>query len=350
VSDDYLWDGSGPPDPEVRRLERALGGLRWRQPPTAPAWARPAARPRRFGALGFLAAAATLVAALSVPPADSVPRPGWDVSRLAGTARVGGAALAERGRLSVGDWLDTDAVGRALVQVGEIGEVEVGPRSRVALLDAGARHHRLAMSRGRMRATIWAPPGKFYVETPGATAIDMGCAYTLEVDDNGAGVLRVEHGWVGFEWQGKESFVPEGARCLTRPGIGPGTPFREEAPAALSSALVELDFGPPRDGRRGPALASLLAAAEIEDAFTLWHLLTRVRPEERASVHDRLAALAPPPPGVERAAVLRGERGALDLWWDSLGLGTADWWRVWKQAPPSTSPRAGAAPEATPAG
>src|SRR5258705_12543581 len=28
MSDDYLWDGSGPPDPDVERLERMLGRLR----------------------------------------------------------------------------------------------------------------------------------------------------------------------------------------------------------------------------------------------------------------------------------------------------------------------------------
>ena len=28
MKDDYLWDPSGPPDPEVERLERMLGRLR----------------------------------------------------------------------------------------------------------------------------------------------------------------------------------------------------------------------------------------------------------------------------------------------------------------------------------
>ena len=28
MNDDYLWDGSGPPDPGIQRLERLLGRLR----------------------------------------------------------------------------------------------------------------------------------------------------------------------------------------------------------------------------------------------------------------------------------------------------------------------------------
>ena len=30
MNDDYLWDRSGPPDPDVERLEQALAPLRYR--------------------------------------------------------------------------------------------------------------------------------------------------------------------------------------------------------------------------------------------------------------------------------------------------------------------------------
>jgi len=61
------------------------------------------------------------------------------------------------------------------------------------------------------------------VNTPSALAVDLGCAYTLQVDDSGAGLLRTRMGWVGFsaEWAGRVSFR-RGAVGETRPGIGPG--------------------------------------------------------------------------------------------------------------------------------
>jgi hypothetical protein len=71
-----------------------------------------------------------------------------------------------------------------------------------------------------MHAFIWAPPGQFSVETVSSTAIDLGCAYTLTMDDKGVGRVEVTSGWVGFEWQGRESFIPIGAVCVTRPGLG----------------------------------------------------------------------------------------------------------------------------------
>ncbi len=156
-----------------------------------------------------------------------------------------------------------------------------------------------------MHATIWAPPGNFVVDTPSAVAVDMGCRYTLEVDERGAGLLRVEAGWVGFEHRGLQSLVPAGAMCATRTGIGPGTPSFETASPAFSEALETIDFGPAGDARRA-ALDRVLAEARARDALSLWHLLTRVEGEDRARVFDRLQALVPAPAGVTRDGILRG--------------------------------------------
>jgi hypothetical protein len=37
---------------------------------------------------------------------------------------------------------------------------------------------------------------------------------------------------------------------------------------------------------------------------------------------------------VSREGVLRGDRAMLEAWWNSLGLGDVDWWRLWAQSPP----------------
>jgi hypothetical protein len=44
-----------------------------------------------------------------------------------------------------------------------------------------------------------------------------------------------------------------------------------------------------------------------------------------------MAVVAPAPPGVTRDAVLRGDRSAIDAWWNSLGLDSTTWWRLWKK-------------------
>jgi hypothetical protein len=177
------------------------------------------------------------------------------------------------------------------------------------------------------------------VDTPSAVAVDLGCVYTLHVDDSGAGLLRTTMGWVGFKLNGHESFIPAGAVCRTRPKIGPGTPYMEDAPASFRDALSKFDFATTTPAERNALLGILLVDARKNDALTIWHLLSRVSDADRPGVYDRLAVLAPPPAGVTREGILRLDRPMLDSWWNSLGFGEIYLWRTyerdWSQRPSS---------------
>jgi hypothetical protein len=335
--DSYLWDRSGEPDPEVARLETLLAQLR-PAPAVLPALPK---RPRRGRHLtpwmmGALSAAATvLLAAVVAWFVFGRGRSEWLVQTIAGAPVIDGvqarARTQDNVRLGIGEWLVTDAVSRARISVAQIGRVDVEPNTRLQKLDARGREHRLALARGTIHARIWAPPRLFFVNTPSATAIDLGCEYTLQVDDGGAGLLRVTSGWVGLAGDGREAFIPEGAVGATRPGVGPGTPYYEDAPSGYGEALAILDFGPADKPQRAAALDLILSTARRRDALTLWHLLQRGPAAERERVFDRLAALAPPPPAATRSAVLAGERRALDQWWDMLGIDNTAWWKLWKK-------------------
>jgi hypothetical protein len=62
MNDDYLWDKSGPPDPEIQQLEEILGTLRYQPKPFEIPREVPA--PRRRSYFPVLAIAATLMLAL----------------------------------------------------------------------------------------------------------------------------------------------------------------------------------------------------------------------------------------------------------------------------------------------
>lgn len=234
----------------------------------------------------------------------------WEVARLEGSPTVGANRIEANARLAVGEWLETDASSRAQINVADIGQVDVGPNSRVRLVETGATEHRLALTRGRLHATISAPPRLFIVETPSAVAVDLGCAYTLEVDKAGRSILHVTAGWVALELKGRESVVPAGAVCVTRPGMGPGTPYFDDASDKFRDALARLDF----QNGGAKALEIVLAEAREYDTLTLWHLLSRVHGAERGRVYDRMAELITPPAGVTREGVMRLDKGMLDLW------------------------------------
>lgn len=248
----------------------------------------------------------------------------WEVMCLSGSLKVGSDPVDQTGRWAVGEWLETDDVSRAQINVGMIGRLNVEPNTRIRLLQARLTDHRLDLARGTIHATIWAPPRLFFVETVAAVAVDLGCEYTLHIEDNGSGLLHVTAGYVALESHGRESVVPAGALCAMRPGVGPGTPYAEDASQPLREALTKLDF------QNGGAdeLDTIFRDARFADTFTLWHLLVRVEPALRPRVYDRMTELISPPEGVTRDGVLRGDKKMLDKWAETFGLGFS-WWRYW---------------------
>lgn len=248
----------------------------------------------------------------------------WDVARLDGAPRIGSALVNDTAKLGIGEWLETDTNSRAQINVSDIGEVEIDPNTRVRLVETKPTEHRLELAQGRLSARISAPPKLFFVNTPSGIAEDLGCAYTLEVDAAGNSLLRVTAGWVALQLKDRESMVPAGAACATRPGIGPGTPYFEDASESFRAALRKLDFeSGATDASK--SLETLLNGARVRDTITLWHLLTRVDGKDRVLVYERMAALVPPPSGVTREGILALNQQMLDSWKDKLEFNWNDY-------------------------
>ena len=334
MSDDYLWDGSGTPDPDVQRLEALLGKLRSTPPvPQLPELPEREISRTNVWTVRYmapvLAAAAAIIVMIAVSWQTTRRSSSWQVASVEGQPRIGSSPLAGTGRIAVGQTLVTDTASRARMDVGTIGQVTIDGGSRVRLVETREGHHRLALEIGTLHASITAPPGQFIVDTASARATDLGCAYTLHVDEEGTGMLSVAAGWVAFEFHGIESFVPAGASARTDPKRGPGTPRYDDAPQEYREALDDFDYGDAM--RRAEGLRFVLRHSGDGDALTLWHLLTRVNAADRPAVVDALADQLAMPDGVTRDAVLRLDMAAIDRWWESLGLGDTNWWRTWKR-------------------
>jgi hypothetical protein len=253
---------------------------------------------------------------MTVQPQPPPPCMAWPVTSLAGVPRIDGHRMMNSGCFEAGELLETDAGSRVNINIPQVGEVEIAPNSRVRLVTTNASEHRLALERGLLHATITAPPRLFFVDTPSAEAIDLGCEYTLEVDDAGRGLLHVTLGWVMLVRDGREAYVPIGAMCGTRPGMGPGTPFFEDVSDEFREALTRYDF----DNGGDEALRVVLAEARDRDTFTLWHLLQRVDEPTRALVLNRMIALVGLPRCVTRKGIMQLDKEMLDCWKDELDL------------------------------
>lgn len=232
----------------------------------------------------------------------------WSVETLSGVPKFENSS--GKNILQIGETLETDAGSRARLEVANIGDVEIEPNSRVKLINTNQNEHRLSLELGILHASILAPPRLFIVDTPSASAVDLGCEYTLEVDKNGDNKLFVTSGYVSLERGNFESIVPAGAICLTKKGKGLGTPFFSDARQEFQNAVYQFDF----ENGGNKSLQALLRKADPPDSLTLWHLLSRVSESEREKVFNKLVSFAKLPEGTTKEGILRLDKKMLEAW------------------------------------
>jgi len=272
-----------------------------------------------LGSYRFAAVAAVIVVAviiglyLNSRHFGHNPGPSFEVAGV-GAVKIDGDKINNKARLAIGETLETGDASSAKLTVSEIGEVELASNTKLRLIQTKADEHRLALDRGWMSATISAPPRIFFVDTPAAEAIDLGCVYTLEVDENGGTLLHVTLGFVELVRNGRGVYVPRYAMCKARLGIGPGTPYFEGATQEFLSALEKFDF----ESGGEQALDEVLRQSRTRDTFSLWHLLSEVDGDLRVRVLNRMIELVGLPEEISRDRVLALDQKTLEAWKDEM--------------------------------
>lgn len=283
-----------------------------------------ARRTSLFPALAALLVAAAALGAWLIATAPAT----WRLTPRDGRPSVNGVVIAAATTLREGDWVDTEAPATARLRVAGLGFVEVGPDTRLRVLETAAPRHRLFLEQGRITAHVSVEPELFRVETPSVRLIGYGGTYTIAAGAGGSGLLRVSSGWAALEWDTRQSYTPAGAACPVWAGIGPGVPYFEDASAAFREALTAVDTQPTDSLIRRIAVDVVLSEARPRDALTLWHLGGRIETSLRGLVLDRLARLSPPPRGVTREGMIDGQEDMRDRWFATLGLGPGPWQRT----------------------
>ena len=305
---DYLWDPqSRVVDEQVASLERALRPYGYRPQ------ASPMLMPRASSPWVRFRVPAVAAALLLVGVTTLLMRPAkWSV-RARGVVTVANAPVTASTRLRAGQMLVTGEGSSARVRVGSIGEVQVAAGSAIRLESADVGGHRFTLERGEVHARIWAKPRFFEVATAQVRAIDLGCVYTLRVDDRGVGSLDVYYGAVELVDRQGTTFVPAGNAAGTD-SSGRSVPWPLGSTAAFRAAAMTLSSGIPDS----VALSAILGGADERATITLWHLLPRVDTSFREPIVNRLEALVAPPAGVSPERVVDLDSGAMAAWEDVL--------------------------------
>jgi len=301
---DYLYDGSGPIDPEVARLERLLRPLGRASDGPVPVFASPPRWGWRLALGAFLTVAAAAffahVGTVDAPPLDDAPRVLDDPVPPNAPAPVTGPRIRDASAgpdLAHGAWIETADADREIL-VGDVGRVRLAAHSRLQVRHVADDETRFYLAHGALEARVTADarPRFFQIDTDAARCVDLGCRYTLEVDADGAATVRVLTGQVAFETPTKEVFVPAGAGCVARKGRGPGTPRFDDGPASVAAAFDAFDASDATEAprRRALALAALDTVRADRDTLPAWHLLQETDAAVVRATVAKLAAIAGP--------------------------------------------------------
>ncbi len=285
-NDDYLWSGEGEVDPDVAELEALLRPLAYdgsgpEVKRTRPHLLRRA--PLRWGLALAAAAAAALAAGLLGGGAADVPL--FDGSD---SLAVGSLFVAEAGRANE-------------LRLGDLGRLRLTEGSRLWVDQLEQDEVVLRLEEGELSAFVREDvrPGLFNVDTPATRCVDLGCAYDLKVDGDGATFVEVTYGRVAFRNGESEAFVPTGAVCRAAPGEGAGTPHFTRSDELLLRALQGYD-GAEGGSEERFVFASEVAkrASERADALPVWHFLQDEDARVRATGLHTLERLVGAPAGL----------------------------------------------------
>jgi hypothetical protein len=317
VDDDYLWDPAATPSGDITPFEDALARYRFSGVPMRERHAvrglRAVTRTRTVAA--WMLAAATVGFVLLVGKSLWLNRPAapWTLVTETGTVAIQGDASG-RTVARAGDVLITDAVGRARLSVGTLGNVYLAPQSEVEVATGVDGTERLVLRRGELHARIWAPPRHFAVTTRSGTVTDLGCVFTMRADSTGVGSLEVWQGAVELTDSMGTIYLAAGT---TAPLGGPrGLPYPVQSQPAFRSAARTLASG----AEDGAALAVLLADTSVQSTITLWHLVPHVTPTVRVRLLSRIAEVARLSPAMAASAVRvsEGDSLATAMWTTAL--------------------------------
>ena len=291
MSDDWLWSGGEPPDPEEAKRIAALRTLRRdRQLPKLPA------RPRqRWPWVAATVALAAMILAFVLWPRSTA----WQVQALSGARPCAWI----RCRAEVGQTLTPGPGDRWRVDLGEQGEVVLDGDAALTRLPGDGLPLRL--DHGHATFTSTAPAGALRVDTPSAGVVDLGCAYELHVHATST-LLVVTDGTVALELPTGKALVTGGSRATAILGRAPPLPVRVDAAPGFAAAAAADDV----DG--------MLALARPQDDLTLWHVLQRVPAADRPRVLDRIVAVGPAHCAPDPFPLLMLDENALKELWQEL--------------------------------
>ena len=237
----------------------------------------------------------------------------WQVSSKSGTPSINNKALTQNEQFSRGDIVSTDASSTALIEIPDIGDIEIFSGTSFKRLEG---NYSAKLVNGKVNVNNENATERFSIEIPPAMIEDfyMANKYSVIVDERGNTIIEVTSGWLRIFSETIKSIVPQGYTLKVIKDAGISLPFRTGSNPEYSKLSEDFLFG----GKKDMTLDLLLTASSNTEAITLWNLLKRVEGVQREATYNRLHKLVPHPDAVKKKGILNLNPEMLQIWLEEI--------------------------------
>ncbi|MBA4407215.1 hypothetical protein C0389_08080 [bacterium] len=237
----------------------------------------------------------------------------WKVITHEGKVEINGLQ-DHSGKISQGQSLLTENSSRATIRVPKVGNVEVGKNSLIVLLKAKDGDNRILFRRGSINVTNTFNMPDFSIELKNYIIADRGGELNISIDDHDNARILVKYGFTEIEKNGDIIYLDDGYVCEIRSGSRIGTPFRQDAPEEFRNEMVKYDY---QNGGEN-SIDKIMELASEKDMLTLLALIPKSPQVKRQLLFQTIANKFPPPAGVTRMGIIKGDSQMLYLWWREI--------------------------------
>lgn len=223
----------------------------------------------------------------------------WKLIDVQGNVTINGKPASQVDALSIGDWIETDELSSATINIPDIGTITLEPGTKIRLVQSDDDKKKIELQYGMLNSDTRASKSNLYINSDKTTAIDFGGVFSFAVDKNGEGLIFVQDGSVKVKSDNRDAIIPTGQFCYVMTNLGPGTPFSKDASKEFRKSLMQYDFY----NGGAEAFASAFSSAGFTDAISLVNLIPTVPGNDRVAVFNKISNYVAPPGNIHRDSI-----------------------------------------------
>ncbi len=242
------------------------------------------------------------------------------IDKLYGDTFIGSNKIDNYGMLKPGEWLNTEDDSKSRIKLGVIGEIEVEPSTKIKLLKLNNSGNYFYLQSGEVKASIWGPPGRLFIDSPSGEVMDFSSTFNFRVNSSNSSLITVKSGWTAIHFNDKYVIIPAGNECNINNEIG--IPFNINSTKEFKEKLNDFENG------KTVAITELISKANKADLISLWYLLIPSSQNERKEIFNKIKQLDPKVKKIDAEKILSLNETEMNLLWETLGFGGHDYWKI----------------------